>query len=211
MFRRDQFLDLLGKYNSLSSIDNAMIDLETYIDSKLMLIDNVISLINNTNATTKPLENGLEIVDTLKITNIVHRDITVISDNEVIAGTNTEVVSYSIWNDDLLYPNNTSATITPWIDKTIAETLVQTFIFNGRIKIQCPPNTNKFVALSLANKYMSIGEIDSSSNLISGYWSMANRANDKNNLPNSANEIVDSVRVLFDSVNNIVYMEFRLY
>ena len=212
MFRRDQFLDLLAKANSNESIQDAITDLEKFIDENLNSINNAILLINNTKASSKPLENNLEVVDILMTTNIVHRDITVKSNNEITAGTNTEAVSYSIWSDSLTYPNNNSATNFPWNDKTIAESLITSYLFNGKLRIKCPQNTNKFVALTLANKYMSIGNVDNNGNDISGYWSLNNRPNTKDNLSNPSNIITnDGVRVLYDSINDIVYIEFKLF
>lgn len=212
MFRRDEFLDLLNSFNSNEALQRQLKDLEKFIDDELRKNENVIKLINMTTATTKSLENGLEIVEQIKTTTLVHRDITVVSNNKVTAGTSANAVSYAIWDDGLLYPNNSSATTTPWIDKTFSETSVTTYTFDGKLRIKCPDNTNKFLAKVLADKYMSVGKTDSQGNIISGFWSQSNRANDKNNAVNSANKkLNDAIRVLYDATNNIVYLEFKLF
>jgi hypothetical protein len=213
MFRRDEFLDLLGQQNSNETLQRQLKDLEKFVDDELRKIENVVKLINATSATTVALENGLEVVDTLKITNIVHRDITAISetDSKITAGVGADAVSYAVWSDNLTYPNKTSASTTPWNDKTIAETTVSTFTFNGKLRIKCPDNTNKFLAKTLANKYMAIGKTDASG-ILSGFWSQCNRANTKANLPHPNNVVLaDAVRVLYDGTNNVVYLEFKLF
>lgn len=212
MFRRDEFLDLLNSLNSNEALQRQLKDLEKYVDDELRKNENVTKMINTTTATSKPLENGLEIVEEIKTTTLVHRDITVISDNKVTAGTSANAVSYAIWEDDLIYPDNKSATYTPWLDKTFSETSVTTYSFNGKLRIKCPDNTNKFLAKILANKYMMVGKTDNNGNIISGFWSQSNRANDKNNVANSANKTLnDAIRVLYDATNNIVYLEFKLF
>jgi hypothetical protein len=212
MLRRDEFLDLVGSQNSNESLQRQLKDLESFIDVELKKNENVVKLINSTNATTKPIENGLEIVDILKTTTLVHRDITVVSTTKVTAGSNADAVSYALWEDTLKYPNNSNASAIPWIDKTFSETSVTTYTFDGKLRIKCPENTNKFVAKVLSDKYMSIGKTDSQGNFLSGFWSQSNRANTKTNAANTANKILpDGIRVLYDGTNNIVYLEFKLF
>ncbi len=212
MFRRDEFIDLLGEHNSDESLQRQLKDLEKTIDDELRNVNNIIKMINSTTATTQSLENGLEIVETVKTTTIVHRDITVVSDTKYTAGSNSDAVSYALWSDSLKYPNSNNASSLPWIDKTIAETSVISFNFDGVIRIKCPENTNKFVAKLLADKYMSVGKTDKKGTLISGFWSQSNRANNKNNGFNIGNKILnDAIRVLYDKSNNIVYLEFKLF
>ena len=207
MIRKDEFLDLLGSQNSTISLNTQLADLETFVDDALRNNTNILSLINSTTATTLSLDNGLEIVNIIKPTNIVHRDSTIKGISKILEGTNG--VSYTLWDntiDSLKYPNNSDATTTPWLDKVIGESVDTSFIFDGKLRIQLPPTTNKFVAKILANKYMSIGTNNS------GYWGKANRPNDKNNNVNSGNALLnDGVRVLYDKTNNIVYLEFKLF
>ncbi len=212
MIRRDDFLDSVGSQNSNEALQRQLKDLETFIDGELKKTENVIKLINSTASSSQSLENGLEIVDILKTTTLVHRDITVVSNTKVTAGTSSDAVSYALWEDDLKYPDNTNASSKPWIDKTFSETYVTNFIFDGKLRIKCPDNTNKFLAKILADKYMSIGKTDNQGNFISGFWSQSNRANTKTNTPNTANKILnDAIRVLYDGTNNIVYLEFKLF
>lgn len=212
MFRRDEYLDLLGELNSNEILQLKLKDLEKFVDDELRKNENIIKMINSTSATSKPLENGLEIVENIILTTIVHKDISVKTNNRISIGNNSDAVSYGIWEDDLLLANGNSAVITPWIDKAIAETAINSYNFNGKLRLQLPANTNKFLAKILADKYMSIGKKDNTGALISGFWSASNRVNDKNNTTNSNNVILsDAVRVLYDNINNIVYLEFKLF
>jgi hypothetical protein len=212
MFRRDEYLELLGNENSNEVLERKMKDLEKYIDDELRKSENIIKMINSTTASTIALENGLEVVNQLKTTNIVHRDISVES-NKRINGTNG--VSYAIWDDDLKYLDGKIATSTPWNDIVIAETsnINDTqYVFDGKLRIKCPDNTNKFLAKMLADMYMNVGKTDNKGKLLGGFWSLANRPNTENNSISPSNlRLEDAVKVLYDKTNNIVYLEFKLF
>jgi hypothetical protein len=203
MLRKDEFLDLLGGLNSDVAIKSQLKDLEIFVDEQLRSNVNIIKMINSANATTPSLLDGLEIVDKIIKTNVVHRDITIKGTTQISEGING--VSYYIWDNSLKYPNNSDATTTPFNDKVIGESVDNTFVFDGRLRIKLPDNTNKFVAKQLAIKYMNINDGF-------GYWSKSNRPNDLNNNVNTNNSILsDAVEVLYDKINNIVYMQFKLF
>jgi hypothetical protein len=210
MFRRDEFLDLLGDENANDVLEKKLKDLEKFVDDELRKSENIVRMINSTSASTlPPTVNGLEIVNQLKTTNIIHKDITV-ENGTKIRGGGSNGVFYSLWEDNLKY-SNSDASLTPWVDKTILETWDINFIFNGILRIKCPDNTNKFLAKILADKYMNAGKTDSSGKFIGGFWSIANRPNDEKNKTRENTILNDAVQVLYDKTNNIVYLEFKLY
>ena len=206
MIRRDEVIKLLGEYNSTSVIEEQIEGLEKIIDDKLVEIINIKKFINSSNigATTS---GGLETVNVANITNDVHKDITVKGDEKVTITTDGVGVAYAIWGDDNLKTIlNRSATEAPWYDRTIAEG-----VFNGVITIECPAETNKNLAFTLAQRYMAIDKKDSDGNVISGYWSNAVKPNDKDNNSTSEDVLNDAVTVTYDVTTDIVYMNFKLF
>ena len=176
MLRKDEFLDLLGLLNSDEAMKSQLKDLEIFVDEQLRNNINIIKMINSTTPTIPPtLLDGLEIVDKIVKTNIVHRDITIKGTTQISEG--VDGVSYYIWDKSLKYPDNSDATTTPFNDKVIGESVDNAFVFNGLLRIKLPDDTNKFVAKQLAMKYATINDGF-------GYWS---------------------------KINNIVYMEFKLF
>ena len=203
MLRKDEFLDLLGLLNSDVAMKSQLKDLEIFVDEQLRSNINIIKMINSTTAFTATTSDGLEIVDKIIKTNIVHRDITTKGTTQISEGTNG--VSYYIWDNTLKYLDNSDATTTPFNDKVIGGSVDNSFIFDGLLRIKLPDNTNKFVAKQLATKYTTINEGF-------GYWSKLNRPNYLDNKVNINNAIIsDAVKVLYDKINNIVYMEFKLF
>lgn len=205
MIRRDEVIKLLGKYNSSSVIEEDVIGLEKYIDDSLINILNIKKWINNSNigATTS---GSLENVNIPNITNDVHKDITVVGNDKITITKNNIGVGYTLWDDELKTANGIDATKEPWNDRTIAEGA-----FNGVLTIQCPTDTNKNAAFMLAQKYMAIDKKDTNGNVISGYWSNAVKPNDKDNNNTTEDVLNDAVTVTYDSENNIVYMNFKLF
>ncbi len=203
MLRKDGFMDILATANSTETINTKLKDLEIFIDGELNNINNIIKFINSTSASTSGgLLDNLETVDIIKYTDIVHRDTTVTSTKKIAIGDGSNSATYSFWSESLIYPNQQPATTTPWNDKVIAQTAISTFTFDGKLRITCPENTNKYVAKTLANKYMGND----------GFWSISNKPNVGNNSKNANNKkLSNAVIVLYDLSSNTVYMEFKIF
>lgn len=213
MIRRDQFLDKLNDNNSSEANLKNLQELEKFVDEQLISVSNINKFVNSISATTSGLSiDGFEIVDLIKTTTSIHRDLTVDSNDKItIKNENNDVVTYSIWSDTLKFSNGQPASNFPQNDKVIAETFNITLKYDGKLRIKLPDGTNKFVAKTLANKYSSIGKIDENK-VLSGYFSQVNYPNTKNNLKNLANtQKNDAVKVLYDKINNITYLEFSLF
>lgn len=197
MILRSDFLKSLDNINSTININNAIVNLETFIDSELTNNINIIKFINSISATSGLITtvDGLEIVNKFIPTNMVHKDSTVVSNNRITIKDGIDNLSYAIWSNTLTYPNNINASLNPQLDATIAEQNIN--LINGYLRITCPTNTNKFVANMLATKYNT-----------SGFWNNIVYPNDKNNKVH--NNSYDTVRTLYDKTTNTVFIEFKL-
>lgn len=213
MTRRDEIIERLGDLNSKAVLEKKMLDLEIFIDNELKKDETLIRFINS-GTSGSIFEDGLEVInnfDQLKVSNDVHRDINVTHETpseqiKVSIGSGSTAVSYTIWSDDNLLLNDNDATETPWFDRVIAEGT-----FDGELSIQCPENTNKNVAIMLANKMNRVDEFDSDNNPTVGNWSKAIQPNDISNEKPIYPEVSDAVSVRYNTANNLVFMVFKLY
>lgn len=213
MFRRDEFIRRLDELNSSSKIDENLENLENFIDSELNKDDTLTLFINSISSGIINSTSGVETLNTYIPTNSVHKDLTVLDENNENKITDSNGNSYAHYKSGevgdpeitLQFPNGDEADLTPWNDVT----LINPNLIDGSIEIECPNGTNKMVAYKLAQKYMSIDNFDGD-DPISGFWSRGLKPNNSDNENVSVN-VPDSVTVKYDPETNIVTMVFKLF
>lgn len=200
MLRRDEFLDSLSSYNSTEEIESQLIALEKIVDANLKDYKNVIKFINSN--TSGIVSGNIEEVNYVYPTDITHRSLNITGTENI----NIANLTYAIWDSDILDSNANDASLTPYDDKTIAQG-----VFNGKIRILLPENTNKYVAYQLARKYMQVDKFDDNGNPIVGFWSRIVKPNDSSNNPTTGDANMNTVKVFYEISTNSVYMEFKLF
>lgn len=180
MFRRDQLIEKLASINSGDYLTQQVLILETFVDGELSKND-IITKMANSNSQGTLGTSGIELVQFVEPTVAVHQDFSVKVGIQGTAGSGRV-----IWSDDLQYITGNSAAQNPWNDLILDDNT-----FNGFIQIALPENTNKNVALLLAQKYISTsinGIVP-----IGGFWGSNN------------------VTVTYDTNSNNLFLNFKLF
>jgi hypothetical protein len=198
MTRRDQFLDLVNRYNNDEYFNREIETLEKYIDTELLKEEVIIQFINDSDLGSVAGTSGniLNVVTSIK-TPTIHRDDNVNSTNGKKNG------NYYIWDEDsnLFYSNGDIATNEPWSDKTIKEQL------NASIRIDLPANTNKFVARMFINRLLSTDptQFNSDGILQSGFWSLIVKP-----VPNTNTINPDAITLEYNKETKILTLIFKI-
>jgi hypothetical protein len=200
MVRRDEFIAKLAEFNDTKGVDEALIGLEKYVDEQLLTETNIIGMINSVDAGSDfSAGSTIEVVNELKLSNDIHRDINVVGGEE-------KADVYYVWDEELTDKSGNSSTEKPWEDRTVLET---TFV--PEIRIELPENTNKNVAYKLVQKYLGVEEFDDNGIPTVGYWGLIVKPNDpETNEPESTTSD-DMVRLEYDRDTGILTMVFKIY
>ena len=200
MNKRDDFLQKVANLNNQAYIDTQILILESYVDKEMSKDDNIIAFINSNisgyDTSGNAYTDGIVNSNTYVVTNAIHKN------PDVKSSSNTKSGNYTIWgsNSSDLILNGMVANTTSWLDKTLDNKIYST------LTIQLPDNTNKNVALALAEKYKST-KLGTDGNPIGGFWSYIPTPQTAGSVNNTS--YPDAVTI--KQTGNTLFIVFKLY
>jgi hypothetical protein len=204
VIKRDDFLLKLANLNNSAYLETLMSDLENFVDAALINQINITQFINTNpsgyDSTSGAYTDGIVDPSQYDPTYAIHRNPDVTSGDSQAGKSG----NYTIWVDDStdLILNGNLVNTTPWLDKTLDNPI------KGEFSIQLPANTNKNLALLLAQKYMST-DIGVDGTPSGGYWSYVTYPIGPEYGSTSGLDYGDAVRI--KQSGNDLYIIFRLY
>jgi len=203
MVRRDVFIQRYVEQNNQKMINSEVIELEKFVDTQLLDINNLINYINQNGLSGTAGVLVTQDVTAAIVNNSIHRTPSVLDNG---AGRTADKI-YAFWSNGLTDASGNNVSGTPYYDLNIDTPIT------GELRVTLPENTNKNAAYLLLQKYL--GPVVSDSSLITqnqidtmGFWGRQPTLGSSGNL--GATLDPDAVRLEYDSSQDRLVMIFTL-